>query len=88
MLKAAAQSITIKGAISIGDKEAVEIYRTINADGSFGSSAQSIIDSELYAANMEECRKNRGEFEQKCLDIQDRLIDGSLLDEHLEDKEE
>ena len=66
----------------------VGIYRAINADGSFGSSAQSIIDSEIYAANMEECRKNRSEFEQKCLDIQDKLIGGSLLDGYLEDKGE
>lgn len=88
MLQTKTISINLNAIIKVGDTDTVEIYKTINADGSYGNTAQTIVDTELYAANMTQCREDRQKFESMCLDIQDKLIDGSLLDEHLEDKEE
>lgn len=88
MLEVKSRSITINAKIKVGNAEVVEIYKTINADGSYGDTAQTIVDTELYAANMTQCREDRQKFESICLDIQDKLIDGSLLNEPLENKAE
>lgn len=88
MLEVKPRSITINAKIKVGDAEVVEIYKTINADGSYGDTAQTIVDTELYAANMTQCREDRQKFESMCLNLQDKLIGGSLLDEYLKDKEE
>ncbi|WP_308902510.1 hypothetical protein [Latilactobacillus curvatus] len=88
MLKTKVNSISVNAKIKVGDVEVVEIYKTINADGSYGDAAQTIVDTELYAANMTQCREDRQKFESMCLNIQDKLIGGSLLDEYLKDKEE
>lgn len=88
MLEVKPRSISINAKIKVDDVEVVEIYKTINADGSYGNTAQTIVDTELYATNMTQCRDDRHKFELMCLDIQDKLIDGSLLDEHLGNKEE
>lgn len=87
MLEVKPRSITINAKIKVGDVEVVEIYKTINADGSYGDTAQTIVDTELYAANMTQCREDRQRFESMCLDIQDKLISGSLLDEYLKEEE-
>jgi len=80
MLEVKPRSITINAKIKVDDVEVVEIYKTINADGSYGSTAQTIVDTELYATNMEDCRIDREKFEAQCLEIQDRLIMGTLID--------
>lgn len=87
MLEVKPKSITLNASIKVGDVEVVEIYKTINADGSYGTFAQNIVDAELYAENMTQCRDDRQQFESMCLDVQDKLIDGSLLDDHLESTE-
>lgn len=87
MLQIKAESINLSASIKVGDNEVIQVYRQINADGSFGSNAQSIIDTKLYAQNMEDCRKDREQFETLCQDIQDKLIMGTLIDsEHIDVK--
>ena len=88
MLQTKTISINLNATIKVGDTKVVDIYKMINADGSYGNAAQTIIDTELYAANMTQCREDRQKFESMCMDIQDKLIDGSLLDGPLENKEE
>lgn len=87
MLQTKAISINLEATIKINDKDIVTIYKTINSDGTFGSVAQNINDTEVYAANIEQIRKDREEFESMCMNIQDRLIDGSLLNKPFENKE-
>lgn len=74
--------------IKVGDTKVVDIYKMINVDGSYSNITQTIVDTELYASNMAQCREDRQKFESMCLNIQDKLIDGSLLDGYLEDKGE
>lgn len=88
MLKTKVNSISVNATIKVGDVEVVDIYKTINADGSYGDTAQTIVDTELYTANMAQCREDRQKFESICLDTQDKLIDGSLLNKPIENKEE
>lgn len=88
MLQTKAVSINLEAIIKVGDKDIVTIYKTINSDGTFGSVAQNINDTEVYAANIEQIRKDREEFEAMCLNIQDKLIDGSLLNKPFESEEE
>lgn len=88
MLQTKAVSINLEAIIKVNDKDIVTIYKTINSDGTFGSVAQNIDDTEVYVANIEQIRKEREEFESMCLDIQDKLISGSLLDGYLKDKGE
>ena len=88
MLQTKAISINLEAIIKVNDKDIVTIYKTINSDGTFGSVAQNINDTEVYSANIEQIRKEREEFESICLDIQDKLIDGSLLNKPFESKVE
>ena len=88
MLQTKAISINLEAIIKVDDKDIVTIYKTINSDGTFGSVAQNINDTEVYSANIEQIRKEREEFESICLDIQDKLIDGSLLNKPFESKVE
>lgn len=88
MLQTKAISINLEAIIKVNDKDIVTIYKTINSDGTFGSVAQNINDTEVYASNVEQIRKEREEFESMCMDIQDRLIDGSLLNKPFESKVE
>lgn len=87
MLQSKAISINLEAVIKVDDKDIVTIYKTINSDGTFGSVAQNINDTEVYSTNIEQIRKDREEFESMCMNIQDRLIDGSLLNKPLENKE-
>lgn len=88
MLQTKAVSINLEAIIKVDDKDIVTIYKTINSDGTFGSVAQNIDDTEVYGANIEQIRKEREQFESMCMDIQDKLIDGSLLNKPFESKEE
>jgi len=88
MLQTKTISINLNAIIKVGDTKVVDIYKMINADGSHGNTTQTFVDTELYAANMTQCREDRQKFESMCMDIQDKLIGGSLLDEYLKDEEE
>jgi len=80
MLKTKVHSISVNATIKIGEEDVVTLYRTLNSDGSYGSSTQHIDNPELYTSNIDECRIDREKFEAQCLEIQDQLIMGTLID--------
>lgn len=68
------KKVTLTGSSQIGGTTVVSLNAAVGTDdSSTGTVTQSIINSELYAANKTEVRKDISDFQNAVYDLQDSM---------------
>ncbi|MFQ9979554.1 hypothetical protein [Clostridium cadaveris] len=72
------ESITITGESKIGDKVVVSMVASITTDGgNYPNSSNTVLDKELYAANIEACQADIAAFNTKVFEKQKQILGGT-----------
>lgn len=72
------ESITITGESKIGDNTVVSMVASITTDGAnYPNMSNTVLDKELYSANIEACQADILEFNNKVLAKQKLILGGT-----------